>query len=140
MPLDFIPRSGATCSSVNELDVPFLMRKIVKPVEMVKTELVYAPYPFDEGTFYFDLEKGDWVLPGRKGVVADLGVEYSYRDSEGRTESRAKITFCQAAHISGRKSIHQALNLSTAPIQMKFTKQHSYTHCHLIRRGAAIAF
>lgn len=77
----------------NELNVPFLMRKIVKPVEMVKTELVYAPYPSDEGTFYFDLEKGDWVLPGRKGVVADLGVEYSYRDSEVRTESRAKITF-----------------------------------------------
>ena len=87
----------------NELNVPFLMRKIVKPVEMVKTELVYAPYPFDEGTFYFDLEKGDWVLPGRKGVVADLGVEYSYRDSEGRTESRAKITFLSGGAYKRKK-------------------------------------
>lgn len=87
----------------NELNVPFLMRKIVKPVEMVKTELVYAPYPSDEGTFYFDLEKGDWVLPGRKGVVADLGVEYSYRDSEGRTESRAKITFLSGGAYKRKK-------------------------------------
>ena len=87
----------------NELNVPFLMRKIAKPVEMVKTELVYAPYPSDEGTFYFDLEKGDWVLPGRKGVVADLGVEYSYRDSEGRTESRAKITFLSGGAYKRKK-------------------------------------
>ena len=87
----------------NELNVPILMRKIVKPVEMAKTKLVRTPYPSDEGTFYFDLEKGDWVLPGRKGVVADLGVEYSYRDSEGRTESRAKITFLSGGAYKRKK-------------------------------------
>ncbi len=87
----------------NELNVPFLMRKIVKPVEMVKTELVCLPFPSEKGTFYVDLEKGDWVLPGRKGVVADLRVEYLCHNSEGRMESTAKITFLSGGAYKRKK-------------------------------------
>ena len=87
----------------NELNVPILMRKIVKPVNMIKTKLVCLPFPSDKGTFYVDLEKGDWVLPGRKGVVADLSVEYSCHDSEGRTESTAKITFLSGGAYKRKK-------------------------------------
>ena len=87
----------------NELNVPFLMRKIVRPVRMVKTELVRAQFPSNKGIFFFDLEKGDWVLPGRKGVVADLSVEYSCHNSEGRTESTAKITFLSGGAYKRKK-------------------------------------
>lgn len=87
----------------NELNVPILMRKIVKPVEMIKTKLVCLPFPSEKGTFYVDLEKGDWVLPGRKGVVADLSVEYSCHNSEGRTESTAKITFLSGGAYKRKK-------------------------------------
>ncbi len=87
----------------NELNVPILMRKIVKPIEMIKTKLVCLPFPSEKGTFYVDLEKGDWVLPGRKGVVADLSVEYSCHNSEGRTESTAKITFLSGGAYKRKK-------------------------------------
>ena len=94
-------RSNLSFGKVNEINVPILLRKIIKPVEMVKTEFVCVQFPSDKGIFYFDLEKGDWVLPGRNGVVADLGVEYSCRDSEGRTESSAKITFLSGGASAG---------------------------------------
>ncbi len=96
-------RSNLSFGKVNEINVPILLRKIIKPVEMVKTEFVCVQFPSDKGIFYFDLEKGDWVLPGRKGVVADLGVEYSCRDSEGRTESSAKITFLSGGAYKRKK-------------------------------------
>ena len=96
-------RGDILFGKANESNVPILMRKIVKPGEMVMTKLVRAPFPSEKGTFYFDLEKGDWVLPGRKGVVADLGVEYSCGGSEGRTESSAKITFLSGGAYKRKK-------------------------------------
>ena len=87
----------------NELNVPILMRKIVNPIEMIMTELVRCQFPSNEGTFYFDLEKGDWVAPGREGAVADLGIEYSCRVSEARTECRTKITFLSGGAYKRKK-------------------------------------
>lgn len=96
-------RSNISFGSTNEINVSILMRKIIKPVSMIKTKLVCLPFPSEKGTFYVDLEKGDWVLPGRKGVVADLSVEYSCHDSEGRTESAAKITFLTGGAYKRKK-------------------------------------
>ena len=98
-------KSNISFGSTNEINVPILMRKIIKPISMIKTKLVCLPFPSDKGTFYVDLEKGDWVLPGRKGVVADLSVEYSCHDSEGRTESTAKITFLSGGAYKRKKIV-----------------------------------
>ena len=96
-------RSNISFGSTNEINVPILMRKIIKPVEMIKTKLVCLPFPSEKGTFYVDLEKGDWVLPGRKGVTPDLKIEYEYRDSEGRTGSNAKIIFLSGGAYKRKK-------------------------------------
>ncbi len=96
-------RSNLSFGKANEINVPILMRKIVKPVEMVKTELVSLPFPSSSGLFGFDLEKGDWVLPDHAGCVADLMVDYLLKEVGDKTICTAMVTFVSGGGYKMKK-------------------------------------
>ena len=58
----------------NRERIDITLRKIKNPVELISTKLISEPLPQNSGVFYFDLEKGGWVLPGRNAKNADIKV------------------------------------------------------------------
>lgn len=58
----------------NREQIDITLRKIKHPVELIGTKLISEPLPQSSGVFYFDLEKGGWVLSGHNGKNADIKV------------------------------------------------------------------